>query len=216
VQNAAYLLQLSYYIHRNPLRAGIVKRLADYHWSSYRVYSYGRKTPAWLATDLILSQFEGEPDKQKSYRQKVQKYSREENRLIENIRHNLVLGTKSFAEKLCKKYLPSKIDGAIPQQRKMSKKLNTANFLRDTERLLNCDVSRFVKAGRLSGSEKDTRDLLLYYIWRTGRMTNAQIGMNFGLSYSAVSHAVKSIKTKLKSDQKLKASFNELDSQFKL
>ena len=34
VQNDAYLLQLSYYIHRNPLRAGLVKRLADYRWSS--------------------------------------------------------------------------------------------------------------------------------------------------------------------------------------
>ena len=45
VQNDAYLLQLSYYIHRNPLRAGIVRRLADYRWSSYKVYAYGRKTP---------------------------------------------------------------------------------------------------------------------------------------------------------------------------
>ncbi len=71
VQNDAYLLQLSYYIHRNPVRAGIVKRLADYRWSSYRVYAYGRKTPDWLATDLILSQFKGESDRQKSYREKV-------------------------------------------------------------------------------------------------------------------------------------------------
>ena len=30
IQNDAYLLQLSYYIHRNPLRAGMVRRLADY------------------------------------------------------------------------------------------------------------------------------------------------------------------------------------------
>ncbi len=216
VQNDAYLLQLSYYIHRNPVRAGIVKRLADYHWSSYRVYAYGRQTPEWLATDLILSQFEGESDRQKSYREKVQKYSREESRLVENIRHNLVLGTKNFAEKLCQKYLPSKTDGAIPQQRKISKNLNAASFLKDAERILNCDVSRFVNARRLSGSEKDTRDLLLYYIWRTGRMTNAQIGMEVGLSYSAVSHAVKSIKAKLKTDQRLRASFNKLNSQFKL
>ncbi len=64
--------------------------------------------------------------------------------------------------------------------------------------------------------EKDTRDLLLYYIWRTGRMTNAQIGLEFGLSYSAVSHSVKSIKAKLKNDQKLKALFYKLNSQFKL
>jgi hypothetical protein len=29
VQNDAYLLQVSYYIHRNPLRAGLVNRLAS-------------------------------------------------------------------------------------------------------------------------------------------------------------------------------------------
>jgi len=34
VQNDAYLMRLSCYIHRNPLRAGIVKRLADYCWSN--------------------------------------------------------------------------------------------------------------------------------------------------------------------------------------
>jgi hypothetical protein len=35
VQNDAYLMQLSCYIHRNPLRAGSVNRLANYRWSSY-------------------------------------------------------------------------------------------------------------------------------------------------------------------------------------
>ena len=59
VQNDAYLLQLSYYIHRNPLRAKMVKRLADYRWSSYRIYGYGKKTPDWLTTELILSHFKG-------------------------------------------------------------------------------------------------------------------------------------------------------------
>jgi len=34
-------LRLSCYIHRNPLRAGIVARLAEYPWSSYKAYAYG-------------------------------------------------------------------------------------------------------------------------------------------------------------------------------
>jgi len=103
-----------------------------------------------------------------------------------------------------------------PQQRKVTKTLNADKFLREAEKILNCEISSFVKASRLSGTEKDTRDLLLYSIWRTGRLTNAQIGIEFGLSYSAVSHAVKSIKAKLKNDQELRASFNKLYSQFKL
>ncbi|MDZ7580038.1 MAG: hypothetical protein U5R30_05305 [Deltaproteobacteria bacterium] len=35
VRNDAYALQLSCYVHRNPLHAGPVQRLADYPWSSY-------------------------------------------------------------------------------------------------------------------------------------------------------------------------------------
>jgi len=33
----AYIMQLSYYIHRNPLRAEIVSRLIDYKWGSYQI-----------------------------------------------------------------------------------------------------------------------------------------------------------------------------------
>ena len=54
IENEAYLFQLSCYIHRNPLRAGLNDRLADYPWSSYRVYAYRQKPPSWLETDLIL------------------------------------------------------------------------------------------------------------------------------------------------------------------
>ena len=63
IENDAYLTQLSCYIHRNPLRAGIVKRLADYRWNSYKVYAYGNKAggtlchfemPCRLFVQLIL------------------------------------------------------------------------------------------------------------------------------------------------------------------
>jgi putative transposase len=42
-ENDAYLMRLSCCIHRNPLRAGIVPRLSDYPWSSYKAYAYGAK-----------------------------------------------------------------------------------------------------------------------------------------------------------------------------
>jgi REP element-mobilizing transposase RayT len=45
VENDAYLLMLSCYIHRNPLRAMIVERIADYPWSSYQNYAYRKKSP---------------------------------------------------------------------------------------------------------------------------------------------------------------------------
>ena len=45
IENDAYLMQLSYYINENPLRAGIVRRLIDYRWSSYPAYAYNRRHP---------------------------------------------------------------------------------------------------------------------------------------------------------------------------
>jgi putative transposase len=216
VQNDAYLLQLSYYIHRNPLRAGIVKRLANYRWSSYRVYAYDRKRPKWLSTDLILSQFEGEQDRHKSYREQVQKYAREENHLFEDLRHGLILGSEQFVEKIRKKYLHSNFDASIPQQKQIAVSIGLEKYLTKVQQELKCDIKDFVQMKRLSGTAKDKRDLLLYFLWRAGRLSNEQIGNLFGISYSAVSHIVRSVEAKLKTDQKLHVKFKQLNSLFKL
>jgi REP element-mobilizing transposase RayT len=115
VQNDAYLLQLSCYIHRNPLRAGLVKRLADFRWSSYLAYAYGKRAFKWLSIELILSQFEGE-DRHRSYRVKVQRYAKEEKRLWEDLRHGLFLGSKGFVKRIRKEFLPAKPHFAICQR----------------------------------------------------------------------------------------------------
>ena len=218
MQNDAYLLQLSHYIHRNPLRAGIVRRLADYRWSSYKVYAYGRKTPRWLSTDLILAQFEGQQDRHKSYRGQVQQYAREEKHVIEDIRNGLIFGSMQFREKIRKKFLPSKLDSAVLQQNQLAITVDLESFLAKAARRLKCDVKYFVQAKRLSGADKDKRDLLLYFIWRAGHLGNEQIGNLFGISYSAVSHTVSSIKAKIKKDQKLQENSVSLihDSSFSI
>jgi len=51
-----YLLELTRYIHLNPLRAGIVKEPGDYAWSGHRAY-LGREVIPWLTTDWVLSFF---------------------------------------------------------------------------------------------------------------------------------------------------------------
>ena len=63
-------MQLSCYIHRNPLRTGIVKRLVDYTWSSYPIYAYGKEHPKWLNLDVILSQF-GTKERHRLFREKA-------------------------------------------------------------------------------------------------------------------------------------------------
>lgn len=216
IQNDAYLLQLSYYIHRNPLRAGIVRRLAGYRWSSYNVYAYCRTAPKWLATDLILDQFAGEQDRHRSYREKVQKYALEEKHLFEDLRHGLILGSKQFVEKIRKKYAAVKPDLSLPQQCQIANSFDPKRYLHSGEQIFGCDLEHFVNAKRLSGAEKEIRDLLVYGIWKTGQLKNQKIGNLFGLSYSGVSHAVRSAKLELAKNRQLQTNFDQLNSLFKL
>ena len=96
IQNDAYLLQLSYYIHRNPLRAGMVERLGDYRWSSYRAYAYEKRAPEWLNTEVILSQLANAGARHQTYRRNAQKYAEEEGRLWEDLRHGFISGLRGF------------------------------------------------------------------------------------------------------------------------
>ena len=52
----AYLLQLTRYIHNNPVRAKMVTEPSAYGWSSHTVY-LGSVSNPWLTTDFILRQF---------------------------------------------------------------------------------------------------------------------------------------------------------------
>lgn len=55
----AYLLELSRYIVRNPVAAGMVDDVADWPWSSYRATAGEVPVPIFLNTDWLLSQFGG-------------------------------------------------------------------------------------------------------------------------------------------------------------
>lgn len=59
VQNGVYLRRLSRYIHRNPVRANLVKNPFTYPWSSYHAY-LGYSEFTWLKTDLVMSLFGSE------------------------------------------------------------------------------------------------------------------------------------------------------------
>ncbi|MFT6906963.1 MAG: putative transposase [Oleiphilaceae bacterium] len=51
----AYGLQLSRYIHRNPveIKRPLVDKLEDYRWSSYPCYINKTERPSWLYCDLV-------------------------------------------------------------------------------------------------------------------------------------------------------------------
>ncbi len=57
VDSDAYLLELTRYVVLNPVRAGMVKKPADWTWSSYRASVGLEPAVPWLAVDGLLAQF---------------------------------------------------------------------------------------------------------------------------------------------------------------
>jgi putative transposase len=57
VQKETYLLELTRYIVLNPLRAKMVRSLADWDWSSYAHMIGCKPAPVWLDADWLLGQF---------------------------------------------------------------------------------------------------------------------------------------------------------------
>jgi len=62
VEKDEYLQVLSAYIHLNPMRAGIIKRPEEFHYSSYRAYVGKVRTPEFLYSAEIMSAFSNNPE----------------------------------------------------------------------------------------------------------------------------------------------------------
>ncbi|MFC1849547.1 hypothetical protein ACFL27_04985 [candidate division CSSED10-310 bacterium] len=156
------------FIHRNPLRGGLVKRLADYNWSSYRAYAYGQCSVDWLHREAILARYSGEtiPEKQQNYRIAVQEYSEEEQSLLENIRLGFILGSKQFVQSIRHRFYPGQRDPEIPEQRKIQKSNAPipAELLVAAADYLDCDIQAIKNSLRIPRHQKAARDLLLYFI----------------------------------------------------
>ena len=215
VQNDAYLTQLSCYIHRNPLRAGIVQRLADYRWSSYPIYAYRKKAPKWLETGLILSRY-GSKDPHQSYRRKVQNYADEERSLFEDFRYGLFFGTNSFANALKERFIKTSPQPELPQQVKLAIAVNAEATLTKLAQAIDCRVDHFRDSLRISKADKMNRDLMLYLLWHSGLYTNQQIGELFGLSYSSVSRRAALARKRIREDATLQRKIQQLSDLIKL
>ncbi len=216
IENDKYLLVLSCYIHRNPLRAGIVRRLVDYQWSSYRIYAYGKPPPEWLRTVVLLSQIPGK-DKNRGYKEIVQNYSKEEKGIWEDFRYGSLFGSKEYCNYIKSKYISKKKpDIEIPQKRLVLREEDLNTTIRKAASVLECDIRSLINPKRISGLDKDKRDILILLLWNTGLYRNYEIVKIFNISYSSVSKQVSNLKLNLRKELQIKKLFEKINSLFKM
>jgi len=100
VDEDSYLLQLTRYIHRNPLevKRQMIEQLEDYPWSSFPAFIDKVKSPPWLFRDKTY-QMLGQKQKYRGYQQYVELGIDEEIKRFYSKGNILgVLGSKEFRE----------------------------------------------------------------------------------------------------------------------
>jgi putative transposase len=216
VENDAYLLQLSYYIHRNPLRAGMVRRLADYRWSSYRQYAYNDKIPHYLNTSTLLSLYSAK-NKHGAYRRGCQEYAREEKKIWEDVKHGILFGSEEFIETIRSRFVSrGKASEELPQQKKLQKNRPLSELLQHGAALSGIDIEKVSASRRVHQADKLQRDILLYAVVETGLYTNAEIGAELGLTGSAVSRRTAVVRAALNEDKTMRKKINTIKSLIKV
>jgi putative transposase len=70
IEDDKYMLEVSRYVHLNPVRANMVEKPEDYQWSSYRMY-IGEKEEKLITSKVVLSYFKKGKEKE-SYKKFVE------------------------------------------------------------------------------------------------------------------------------------------------
>lgn len=197
----SYLYRLLLYIHRNPLRTGLVKRLTDYPWSSYRALAYSRGGPAWFDRRLVYEQFDMDG---KRFREAVRGYDERQDNLLSSLYHGLVLGSPTVVEGL-RRHLKGQRDQEKPQLQAIQAHGSISERITEYAGKLGIGTQELDELLRpVRHRERPSRDALIYLLWREGRFRLGQIATHFGVGYSAVSQACRRVEHRLKTNRKFK------------
>lgn len=183
VEKEGYLLELSRYIHLNPVRAGIAKKPEEYQWSSYQYYAGKDNKPEWLHMEWLLQEY-GKTYKTawKNYREFVEAATGSSMSFpIEGIVGQAVLGRQEFVEKVVAGIGTDKHLKDIISKRFFIKAVSL-----DKLHQAVCQYYRVedIAKGRAGGR---VRDMFVYLAKRETAAQNSEIGqMAGGITYSAV------------------------------
>ena len=168
VEKEGYLLELARYVVLNPLRAGMVKDIADWHWSSYAAMLGIQAKPEWLQSDWILGQFSSQR------RRAINLY-------IDFVRAGV--GLPSVWEQLSGQvFLGS--DRFLKRMQAMSDKVAIGEIPRAQRRPVAKPLDYYLTKHR------DAKAAMIA-AYATGDYTLQAIADHFGVHYATVSRAVK-------------------------
>ena len=195
VEKDEYALELSRYIHLNPVRAGLATRPEGYPWSSYRDYIGRRKAAApWLERHLILGLFgKNISGAQGRYRQFVEAgLTGEYSDPFRNTVSSTILGRESFVEDIRERFLKDRqTNREIPALRQLRTGPSMEEIVAEVGPVFEYDKAL-------------SKRVTLYLCHRYSGLRLREIGEHFGIGESAVSQASRRLAAEIDGNEGLK------------
>ncbi len=212
VEGDSHLLEVIRYIHRNPLKAGIVKNLGDYRWSSHHGYLSQAKKWSWLQREVLLTQLTQAKSRQKSayldFVSLAEPHEIEKFYSLKNLPS--ILGNTDFKEYIREKFSELKNRAEIPESKILAL---------DPEKVISfvCQYYRISRNELLlskRGTENLQRDIAIYLVRQLCSLTLPSVGKEFGINnYSTVSSVVQRVKLRAEKDKALQRELESIRSR---
>lgn len=217
IQPDAWLLELSRYVHMNPvrtprLRRGVVpdqvRQLWQYPWSSLGGYVSARRRKSWIHYDEVLS---CTGDSRRRYGRFVQDgLEQGVSSPWKQVRGQVVLGDDRFWTGVREQWVGAAGGAAARELPLPATRMDPARITAEAARYFNLAPERL---RRKRGRCRDQRGVLMELLYRHGGMTQQAIGAHLGgLDYTAVSHERRRARERMAQNEVMAGWWFDLDS----
>lgn len=217
-----YLLEVSRYIHLNPLRMKSPKSV-ERSWqdlllnesTSLPGYLHLKDRKAFIHYTAILDYFGGDHRKSMNDYKRFMAEGLERDLLnpLERGRGTGIIGSDDFIEEMKEKFRdgkgPKRLSREQPALRELKKQIKPDDLIKLYSKLVKVDPVELTRKGKQSLQ----RSMLMELLYRICNMTQPEIGdLLGGIDYSAVSQARKRLHVKIENDPDLAKKMVQIQS----
>jgi putative transposase len=208
VDKDSYLLELSRYLHLNPVRANMVEKPEEYPHSSYNSYITGDKESIVNVSDTLEMFANNEKEARQRYRTFVENTMEEEPRSpLQGVYGGMILGGETFIRRVLSRIEDGHLEKADVSHRKALQ----ATFGLEEAIEAVCRHYRVNRDDLGKNRRSEARNACIYLLKKYTSATNSEIGESFGnLTYSAVAKISQSFAKRLEEDRELRGRVKEI------
>ena len=208
VDKDSYLLELSRYLHLNPVRAKMVETSEEYPHSSYGSYISDRKEEI-VTRDMILGLLTGNgANAGERYKAFVENGLGEELKSpMEKVYGGLILGRECFIREVLSRLESEQLEGVEVSHRK------TLRAILGVEEIISALCEHYgVALEEVAGNKRsEARNAGVYLLKKYTGATNTEIGALFGgITYSAVAKISQNFSRLMADDKELRGRIKNL------